>query len=94
MEHGICHGVAKIGMGAAFCNSGTRRDCAGARTREVPRFGALPEEVTLLLLLVLSINGGHSTELLLELFGELSMVRGGRKKYWATPSTWAPDSLI
>ena len=75
MEHGICHGMAKIGVGTAFCNFGTRRDCAGARTREVPRFGALPEEVTLLLLLDLSIIGGHSTELLLELFGELSMAR-------------------
>ena len=67
--------MAKIGVGTTFCNFGTRRDCVGARTREVPRFGVLPEEVTLLLLLNLSIIGGHSTELLLELFGELSMAR-------------------
>ena len=64
----------------AFCNSGTRRDCAGARTRDIPRFGALPEEVTLLLLLDLSINGGHGTEVLLELFEFIVRVWGGRKK--------------
>ena len=61
-------------MGAAFCSAGTRGDCAEARTHEVPRFRALPEEVKPLLLLWISTDDAHSTRLLLELFDELSML--------------------
>ena len=80
MEHGICHGVAKIGVGFGNCSIGTRPDCARARGHDVPRFGALTEEVTPLLLLDLSIIGEHSTGLLLELFGELSMLSSSLAK--------------
>ena len=73
MEHDICHGVAKVGVGSGNCSVGTRPDCAWALRHGVPRFGALSKEVTPLLLLDLSFHGGHSTRVLLELSGELNI---------------------
>ena len=61
-------------MGTGNCSKGTRPDCARALGHDVPRFGALSKEVTPLLLLDLSIIGGCSTRLLLELFIELSVL--------------------
>ena len=63
--------MAKIDEGAAFCSAGIPRGCAEARTSDVPRFRALPEEVKPLRPASdLSISGGHRTVVLLELFGE------------------------